>query len=69
MDQQTTSIQTSLFISIAILIAATVVAVAMLPVDEASAKECNRCKHGSNHHDHSTTTKDKTPFILSLPFP
>jgi uncharacterized membrane protein YhiD involved in acid resistance len=67
------------------------VVVAILPVHQASAKECNSddnnkknnnknddthsitCKHDqqdSNNHDHSTSiTKDKTPFILSLPFP
>jgi ABC-type Zn2+ transport system substrate-binding protein/surface adhesin len=63
------------------------VAVAILPINEASARECNddnnkknknndddahstTCTHqqDSNNHDHSTP-KDKTPFLLPVPFP
>jgi hypothetical protein len=68
--------------------------VAIFPVHEASAKQCNSddnnndnnknnknnadthrtiCTHdqqdSKNHDPSNTTTKDKTPFVLSLPFP
>ena len=58
--------------------------VAILPIQQASAKQCSdndkddthgaSCRHdqqnSDNHDDGSSkTTKDKTPFRLSLPFP
>jgi hypothetical protein len=67
------------------------ITVAILPNDEATARQCNSdnnkndnndqnnnsnddsttCdnhqQHFNNHHD--STTKDKSPFVLSMPFP
>ena len=64
-----------------VLITATalsLVVVAILPMNEASAKVCENnnnnndvtCTHqqDSNNHDHSTP-KDTTPFLLPVPFP
>ena len=65
------------FLIVTIVLA--LVVVVMLPIEGASAKQCNSdnngkaCRHdhqnSDNHHDDdsSTTTKDKTPF--RLPFP